>query len=134
MGVGVIETGYLPNPEGWHLWTDVIALIDTAARRGGCEPWVEGDLLWIAIDGGAVIGAATTRLLTNGNAELKHVAGVRGREWFGRLDAQIEEWARANGCRLAVSRGRKGWRPIVEKWGWRVVGQEDGLTLYEKVL
>lgn len=130
----MIETGYLPNPENWHLWNEVLALLDTAARLADCRPWHDGDLLWIAIDGGQVIGAATTRLTDDGNAELMNVAGTRGREWFKRLDVQIEDWARGSGARVIVSRGRKGWRRVVENWGWRMVGADNGLTLYEKAL
>lgn len=130
----MIETGYLPDPEHWHLWKDTLTLLDLAAKRGGCEAWEDGDLLWIALDEGRLTGAVTSRLLANGEAEVKHIAGFRPARWLGRIDAQIEEWARAHGCPRIVSRGRKGWRPMVENWGWSRVGSEAGLTLYEKVL
>ena len=124
----------MPDPESWHLWNDVLALLDTAAVRGGIPAWSDGDLLWIAIDNGQVIGAATSRLMSDGNAELKNVAGTRMREWHGDLEGTICDWARCHACPLIVSRGRKGWIPIVRKWGWQKVGEEDGLTLFEKVL
>ena len=131
---GSVETGFLPDPERWHLWNDVLALLDLAAKRGGCEAWEDGDLLWIAIEGTRLIGAATTRLLADGRAELKHVAGVKSRAWRGQLEAQICDWARGHGCPVIIARGRHGWAPIVEKLGWSRVGSEVGLTLYEKVL
>lgn len=133
-GMELIETGFLPDPQDWHLWNDTLALLDLAAKRGGIEPWADGDLLWIAIDDGLVIGAATTRLIEDGRAELKNVAGVKSRLWRGLLEEQICEWARCHAAPAIIARGRKGWAPIVEKMGWLRVGSEDGLTLYEKEL
>jgi hypothetical protein len=129
-----MHTGWLENPEGWHLWPDVLELLDTAASRGGVSPWEPGDWLWIALDGPLVAGAATARMLADGRSELKHVAGIGAERWREQMEQQICGWARANGARVIISRGRRGWWPIVRKMGWQMVGTEDGLTLYEKVL
>jgi len=130
----MIETGWLPDPEIWHLWPETLALLETAASRGRCAAWVDGDLLWVAIERGKVLGVATTRLLDDGRAELKHVAGCQAARWRGKLEAQICEWARGHKCPAIVSRGRVGWWPIVREMGWQMVGNDDGLTLFEKDL
>lgn len=127
-------TGWLPDPETKPYWKDLLALFDLAAKRGQCRAWDDGDLAWVAADDGQIIGAATTRLIKDGPAELMHVAGMRGRDWFGPLEQQICEWARAEGRDLIVARGRKGWTPIVEKMGWKVAGREGAAVLYEKAL
>lgn len=132
--MALIETGFLPDPHTWHLWNDTLALLDLAAKRGGIEPWADGDLLWIAIEDGQVIGAVTSRLTVDGVAEVKNIAGVQIGKWLKQIDEQIEDWARCHACPLMVSRGRKGWIPIVRKWGWQKVGEENSLTLFEKVL
>ena len=130
---GKLELGFLPDPENWHLWPDLLALIDTAAKRGGFRAWDENDLAWIAIDKGEVIGVATTRMLVGGQAELMHIAGVRHREWCPHLEAMICDWARANDCDFLISQGRKGWWPIAKRLGWQQAGQ-DTLHFYEKRL
>lgn len=36
---------------------------------------------------------------------------------------EIEEWARRQGCSRMVGVGRAGWKPVVEKLGFREVGR-----------
>lgn len=125
---------YLPEPEKHPLWDGIKALLQTAADRGGFRVWDNGDLVWLAIDDGIIIGAATTRLLTNGNTELMHVAGTRFKEWVPQMEHIICEWSRNCGAYAVQSRGRNGWQRLNKSWGWEVIGKRDGLTLYEKEL
>ncbi|MDE2428181.1 MAG: hypothetical protein KGM99_05600 [Burkholderiales bacterium] len=125
---------WLPDPENHPLWDDIKALLQTAADRGGFRVWDDGDLVWLAIDNGVVIGAATTRHLNNGNTELMHVAGTRFKEWVPEMESIICEWSRKLGANAVQSRGRSGWQRLNKSWGWEVIGKRDGLTLYEKEL
>lgn len=130
----MIETGWLPEEAAAPLWNDLLTLLDMAAAHGDGAPFDPDDLLWIASEDGMVIGAVTTRLPDEGAAELKNIAGIRGREWIPALEAKICGWARDAGKDRIVSRGRAGWRRIVSGMGWRVTGEANGLTLFEKVL
>jgi hypothetical protein len=129
-----LETGWLPEPETRPYWNDILRLLEPAALIGGGEVFGPDDLVWIAVDGGQVIGAATTRLLGNGTAELRNIAGTRAREWTGPLETQICDWAKAAGATSIASMGRKGWTRIVLKLGWRITGQEEHCTMFEKAL
>lgn len=132
--MGAILTGWLPRPQLQPYWNDLIDLLAMAAARGNVPAWQVGDLMWIAIDGGQVIGAASTRLLSDGRAELKHVAGTRVREWYPDLEDKICAWAANSGASVIVAEGRRGWVPLVARLGWKVAGSSDGRTLFEKVL
>lgn len=125
---------WMPDPEKIPIWEQIKALLKTAADRGNFRVWDDGDLLWVAIEDGIIIGAATTRLLTNTNAELMHVAGTRFREWVPEMERVVCEWARNCGAYAVQSRGRNGWQRLNKSWGWEVIGKRDGLTLYEKEL
>ena len=127
--------GWLPDPERHPLWPGISALLEPAAKQGGCPVFEDGDLVWIVADQDRqIIGAVTTRGLDTGDAELVHVGGTRIRLWAGALEAEICKWARANNAPRIVAAGRKGWKPIVEPLGWHVVKNMDGVTYYAKEL
>ena len=87
----MIECGWLPDPEEQHFWPDLHCLLDMAASYGGVPVIGPGHLVWIAIEGPEIIGAATTRLMTDGNTELLNVAGWRMREWVPQMEAMIAD-------------------------------------------
>ncbi len=125
---------WLPDPEQQPFWPDLYRMLEPAARVGNCAVLDEGDLVWVAVLDGLLLGAATTRLLVNGETELKHVAGGEFRRWYAQLEAVICQWSRDCGAKVIRSRGRHGWAPIVSKLGWTVTGRENGLILYAKEL
>jgi hypothetical protein len=125
---------WLPEPERHHLWPAIYALLEPAAKIGGVPVLEEHDLVWLAIDGPTILAAATTRLLKDGQAEIKHVGGGRMKDWFGPFEATLCAWARGCGATAFISRGRKGWGRLNTPLGWAVIGEEAGLTLYEKAL
>lgn len=128
-----MKVGWLPEPERHPLWPGIYKLLKRSADRTACSVFDAGDLLWIALDEGQIIGAATARALDPDTAELMHTAGTRIHEWAAPMESQICDWARMNGARKIVSTGRKGWRPIVEPLGWHVTAVGD-LIRYEKEL
>ncbi len=125
---------WLPEPECHPLWSGIYALLEPAAKLGGVPVLEENDLVWIAIDGPTIIAAATTRLLKDGPAELKHVGGGHMKDWFETFEAVLCAWALDCGADRFISRGRKGWGRLNAPLGWAVTGNENGLILYEKVL
>jgi hypothetical protein len=93
------------------------------------------DVLWLAIENGVVWGAATTRLMTDGTAELRLVAGARFRDWIGPMDGLIETWARDCEAQKLVTWGRKGWVRLARTFGWVALDQDtDGKWQFEKRL
>jgi len=133
-GTTTIDVSYLPDAEDHPLWPGIYTMLEPAAKLGAVEVLGKGHLVWIAADGGVIIGAATTRLLMDGGAELINVGGVRAKDWAKPLEDVICQWARACGCETIVSRGRKGWVRIVVPLGWKAVDVYKGMTLFEKVL
>lgn len=47
----------------------------------------------------------------------------------------INQWARDNGASFALAYARKGWKPHLERMGWRVIGPHGprGLQLREEL-
>lgn len=126
---------FLPDAETKPYWNDLYLMLKPAADLGRCAVLEPKDLVWVAIDSDKqIVGAVTTRLLINGEAEIKHVAGTLMREWIFEIEDMICQWARACGADRIISRGRRGWGRLMRNAGWRKSGEEDGLTLYEKDL
>lgn len=115
---------HLPDAVTHHLWPAISAILEPAAE--GSEVFnPASDVLWLAVDDGIVWGAATTRLMEDGSAELRLVAGARFREWIGPMDALIEQWARKCGAHTLATRGRAGWARFAERHGWESVSTDD---------
>lgn len=90
-----------------------IVLADLKAQRA---------LLWIAWDGDAIIAAATTKLIEVARGRACLVTSCGGdalRRWKSCL-AEIESYARDEGCRVVRFEGRKGWQAFfpdyVQPW------------------
>lgn len=128
-----MDIGIVPHPESHPLWPGIYDLLEHAA--GGQQVWEPEYVLWIASDGQMVIAAATTRMMSDGNAELMNVAGTRAREWIEPWEAMICDWARFNGAKKIISGGEDGSRLGWWRWGRRLGwAKADGQNLYEKVL
>lgn len=125
---------HLPDAVTHHLWPAISAILEPAAE--GDEVFnPASDVLWLAVENKIVWGAATTRLMEDGTAELRLVAGARFREWIGPMDGLIEQWARKCGAHKLVTFGRKGWVRLARTFGWVVQGQDtDGKWTFEKRL
>lgn len=135
--VGVAESlviSWLPEPENHPLWPDIYRMLEPAAKVGNCPVLEDNDLVWIAIKGKTIVGAHTCRLLTDGPLEMVHTAGTGFREWFGPMEEALTDFARDCGAEKMISRGRKGWSRVNAPYGWKTVGEEDGLLLFEKEL
>lgn len=130
-----MDIGILPSPESHPLWPGIYALLEPAARRAGGQVMGPHYVVWIAMDGAEIIAAATTRMLSTGDAELIDVGGTRFREWLAPWEAMICDWARYNGANKIISGGddgsRLGWWPFVRRLGWT---KQADRHIYEKVL
>ena len=112
------------NPEDIaSVWPKVSVLIRAAMMRGGLGSYsvvekrvLAGDnLLWLAIDGDRLCGAAVTSLeQTEWNKSCVIVAcgGYNVENWIGCIEP-IEKFAKAEGCDRVLIYGREGWQRML---------------------
>lgn len=75
-------------------------------------------LLWIVWDGEALIGAVATKITSVPRRKICNIVacgGTRVREWI-KLVAEIERYARAEGCDAVRLTGRRGWKRILPEY------------------
>jgi hypothetical protein len=129
-----LELSWLPDPHLRPDWPVVEAMLRPALT--GDELFnPDIDVCWLIYEGRTAIGAATTRLTTDGVAELRLAGGTRFREWIGLLDETVTAWARqAKASRLRMV-GRCGWARFAARFGWVPLGKDnDGKAIFEKAL
>lgn len=127
-----IRLGYCPDAPEQPYWGEIERILAPAAARGGIPVWEPGELVWIGIEHGKVIAAATTRMLDADTAELINVGGESLKRWVADMEALLCRWARDAGAKRFITRGRKGWLRF--KLGWKPCGKENGMILFEKAL
>lgn len=81
--------------------------------------------LWLMIEPeGPVRGVMVSEIITYPRQRVANawlLAGERMETWLQVAADHLEAWARQQGCAAIVGDGRRGWRPIIEKLGYRVV-------------
>jgi hypothetical protein len=82
-------------------------------------------LLWLAWSG-KIEAAATTRLIKGGVCIVTACSGAKRERWLP-LFAQIEAYARAEGCSVVRISGRKGWQRVLLDYQPKYVILEKGL-------
>jgi hypothetical protein len=102
-----------------RMWPHVAHLIRRAMQRGGMGRFadVERDVLsadaylWVAIDAGAVLAAAVTKVTQDNDHRVCTIVACGGRDFarWGGLIAGLEDYARAESCRRIEIAGRPGW-------------------------
>ena len=119
-----MQISSVPEAASFHLWPAVEQILAPAADfEDVFDP--ASDVLWIAYDRGVIFGAATTRLMADGEAELRLIGGTRFREWIAPLDEAVCGWARACGSPRLTARGRKGWARFNRAFGWVAHAVDD---------
>jgi hypothetical protein len=109
-----------------EIWPKVSPLIFVAMKRGGLGSFkvVEKEtlngnyLLWLAMDGNKLFGAAITSLeKTEWNKSCVIVAcgGQDVANWIGCID-KIQDYAKAEGCDRVLIYGRQGWEHMLPSY------------------
>ena len=130
MDAGPIAVGIWPH----GITDDIRKLLEPAAALG--RTTIEagpGWHVWTVHRDGELIGAANVRRCTDRSVDVVLVGGTESREWIGRLDELIGEWAVAEGATRLTARGRAGWARILTKQGWRAM-DNGHVTEYERGL
>lgn len=92
---------------------------------------VPNEIVWVAIDGPTIVGAGTTILYRDGEAQIRLCGGVRHREWVYEAERLVSAWARDCGATKLTMRGRRGWARYFRALGWAVTG-DGAKAIYEK--
>ena len=113
------------DPKRVHeIWPHVAALLKAACVRTGLNAFddIEADilsgrsLLWVAWNGQEVAAAAATILIDSEIGKVCIITACGGRamqRWLPLL-AEIENYARVEGCSRVRIYGRKGWLRLLE--------------------
>lgn len=115
------------DPERVHeLWPHARNLIKAAIDHTGLSDFdavecdvLRGDqLLWLAWSGTAIEAAATTKLIKIGERKICILVACSGhhRERWMELLGQLENYARAEGCKAMRLYGRKGWERVLSEY------------------
>lgn len=119
-------------------WRDLGPMVDRVQVRLKLADDVRAALqdgtaeLWAAIDDCRPIGAVVTKVKPDGRCLLWKIAGERVSEWASLMVAEIEAWARAQGCSALYGSGRRGWAKIVEPMGFVRLRDKDGSARWER--
>jgi len=78
--------------------------------------------LWGAVEDGKLIAVGVTRILNHPKKRVCQIIGGTGddREKWQYFIAQIEDWARAEGCQETELVARQGWARIFKPLGYVV--------------
>ncbi len=79
--------------------------------------------LWIAIKNGKIIGCCTVSICDYPSGErsivYEYLAGANVEEWLPEGHRVLSRYGKDNQCTLLECQGRSGWKPFLEKLGWR---------------
>lgn len=92
-----------------------------------------GWTVWTVHRDGGLIGAANVRRTVDRAVEVVLVGGRDSKDWIGRLDELIGEWARDEGAIVLRAYGRVGWVRVLTRQGWKAT-ERDRVTEYERAL
>lgn len=130
-----MELSHLPDAHLREDWPIIEALLRPALSEPDDELFdPASDVAWAIYEDATLYAAATTRLRTDGIAELRLAGGTRLRDWIGLLDEAVTDWARLCGATALNMRGRKGWGRFAAACGWDCLGMDEGKMLFTKEL
>lgn len=116
-------------------WQHAGSYIRQAVERGMTDfAKVEAEVLsgrrqlWLVLDGKTIVGAAVTRLVTDGACEITALGTDpgAGHNHFHLID-RIEDFARAEGCDAVRIIGRPGWQRALPGYAPKAVILERAL-------
>ena len=127
------------DPERVHqIWPHVRDLLKAACRRTNLNAFadIEADirsgrsLLWLAWNGRAIEAAAATILINSDTGRVCIITVCGGREmnrWLPLL-AEIEAYARREGCTRVRIFGRKGWLRVLDDYEQKHIIMDKDLS------
>ena len=130
-----MNIGIVPSPKEAGDWPQIKAYLEPAAKLGGVPILEQHEEVWAIDDDGELLAACTARILPEeGIGEVVLVGGRERQRWLGHLDWRLGQWFRREGMKTMRAYGRRGWKRELERLGWRVIGEENKVTAYERSL
>lgn len=119
-----------------EVWPHVEPLLATAMLRSGEMTMADmlsrlqdrRLLLWLVWDGTEIVSALVTELAQtiSGKVCVIVAMGGKGRDRWLHLTSQLEEFARAEGCRAMRLYGRRGWKRVMRDYReTRIILEKD---------
>lgn len=124
---------FFPEAEKSEHWPAIQALLQPAADLGGIDPKEDGDLIWLALEGGKVWAAFTVRL-ANRVLEIRCAGGTKLWAWLEPFEAAMTAFGKDCSAARLELRGRRGWSRWARKLGWNFDRYEDGKPVWIKEL
>lgn len=130
----MISVSLVPTPHIYSVWDDVKQMIEDALTFGGGVYSIQdvfNDLLtdqqslWIAIEDGKIIGCTTISINQYPRSRslvYKWLGGKDVARWLPEGHRVCSAYAREFDCSKLECLGRSGWKPFLEKLGWRQTG------------
>lgn len=126
-----MNIGIVPDPLNDPDWPQIEAFLEPAAKLGNVPILEEHEEVW-AVYGNGLEAAATARLTSAGTGEIILCGGRNARNWAEPLSDAICDWFTTEERKLAHIFGRRGWLKLLPKW--QVIGEREGVTIYERAL
>lgn len=79
--------------------------------------------LWLVAEGSRVVGAITTEIVVypqRKHCRIVTLGGSKAPEWTGLADTIVGNWAREQGCNAMEAFVRKGYVPVLAKYGFKL--------------
>lgn len=112
-------------------WQECEPLLKSCLDRIGSEHSIEDmrnwvlsrrDLLWQIVEDGRTIAAAVTQMILDPKGNKACCIFAMGGRGFSRWGlhalAEIERYAKANGCKSVTLKGRKAWQRILPEYAF----------------
>jgi hypothetical protein len=120
------------EPDMIELWPKVAPVLERAAVLSGQPVIDEDEIVWFAVDGDEIIGAATTRLTSDDYGEVVLIGGTRYKEWVPAMEEKISDWMRREGMKEIRGHGRAGWDRVLKDY--QILGREGEVISFGKRL
>lgn len=114
-----------------RFWTHAEAYIKRALDHTSGE-WLPSDIklgceheqiqLWLVTEGSHVVGAITTQIVIypqKRHCRVITLAGSKAAEWTQLVVTILDDWAKEHGCHAMEAFVRKGYVPILAKYGYK---------------
>jgi hypothetical protein len=128
-----VQIGCVPDPRNWDRWPEVEAYLEPARARGGFPSVLDDDeVLFVVLDGGELLAAATAWLSTDRFVELKLLGGRDHKRWIRELDEHVGREARIAGATELRAWGRRGWAKQLGAMGWATLPYDSESNGYSR--
>jgi hypothetical protein len=127
----MIQVSLVPSEHIVQVWDVVLPMIEDALRYTGGRFTIRNVLadlmtgnqsLWVAIEDGKIIGCTTISVTQYPGLKAlvyEHLGGENVARWLEEGHRICSQYGKELGCTMLECQGRSGWKPFLEKLGYR---------------